>query len=310
MKKLVLKEYLTDKKCGELYEGKFLTGNEFDTLVTEDTDAYTTSGELLMRFRKNIIPIDILKSGYEAFRGSIYLTEGRGLASGWSGKRIRKDGSTANTTVGAFVESGAVGYMDANAMVRYCRKTAFTSKYFEKFTDGVPFVEEVDRWYKELCPDYYARQINIAQGTNRNYRIGNTSFTTITVNRNFQTAVHKDAGDFQRGFGNLAIYREGTWSGAYFCLPQYRVAVDMQNQDLLFVDVHRWHGNTPFENFNPAPTPFSNSDRNPAKGKYKWDGKDLRIAFVMYYREYMINCKQPSQELKDTQYEQGGFLKL
>jgi hypothetical protein len=310
MQKLILKEHLTDQECELKYSGKFLTEDAYDVLVTEDTDAHTTNGELIMRFRKNVIPLNILKTGYEAFKDSVYLTEGRGLASGWSGKRTRKDGSKANTTVGAFVESGAVGYMDPNAMIRYCRKTAFTNKYFEKFVQGIPFVEEVDRLYKELCPTYWQKQMNIANGTNINYRIGRTSFTTVTVNRNFQTAVHKDAGDFQRGFGNLTVYREGDWKGSYFCLPQYRIAVDMQNCDALFVDVHRWHGNTPFINFNPAPTPFSNSERNPAKNKYKWDGQDLRMAYVMYFREYMINCKSPTEELHDTQMEQGGFLKL
>jgi len=311
MQKLILKEYITDAECEQKWKGKFLTEDNFDILLTEDTDAYTTQGEMLLRFRKNVIPRDVLQAGADAFKGSVELTEGRGMASGGSFKRIRKDGSTANTTVGNFVESGAVGYLDHNAMIHYCRKTAFTSRYFERFMEGVPFVQAVDKLYAELCPEHYARQRNIVQGTNKNYVIADTTFTTVTVNRNFQTAVHKDAGDFQRGFGNLSVYREGTWTGSYFCLPQYRVAVDMQNCDMLFVDVHRWHGNTGFKNWNPAPTPYSKSERNPQKGMYvSEDGKDLRIAFVMYYREYMVTCKSPKEELKDTQMEQGGFLKL
>lgn len=308
--KLILKRHLTDKQCEQKWKGNFLTESEFDLLITEDTDAYTEEGEMILRFRKGVVPLQLSRLGYESFKGSIVLTEGRGLASGGSFKRTRADGSTANTTVGNFVESGAVGYMDANAMVRYCRKTAFTSKYFETFKQALPFIKHVDNLYKELCPEHYGRQLNIARGTNRNYVIGDTSFTTVTVNRNFQTAVHKDAGDFPRGFGNLCIYREGTFKGAYFCLPEFRVAVDMQNEDMLFVDVHRWHGNTPFVDFNPAPTGNNDAKRHPMKDKYTWTGQDLRIAFVMYYREYMVNCKQPSQELMDTKMEQGGFLKL
>lgn len=284
--------------------------DSFDRLVTSDADGYSSKGELLFRFRKNVIPFDILKAGYDHFKFGIMLTEARGAAAGESFKRTRSDGSTTNTTVNQHVETGAVGYMDQNAMVRYCRKTALTSRYFEDFKQGIPFVKEVDRLYKELCPEHYARQIAIARGTNRNYVIEDTSFTTVTVNRNFQTAVHKDTGDFPRGFGNLAVYREGDWDGSYFTLPQYRVGIDMQNCDILFVDVHKWHGNTPFVNFNPAPTDFSSRVNHPMKDKYTWDGNDLRFSFVMYYREYMINCKQPSQELKDTQIEQGGFLKL
>lgn len=301
---------MSDKECEKKWMGQFLTENSFDTLITEDTDAYSMQGELLIRFRKNVIPYDTLYKGYRAFEGGIRLTQARGVAAGPSFKRKRADGTMTNTTVNNYVETGAVGYMDHNAMVRYCRKTAYTSKYFSVFQEGVPFVRCVDGFYKELCPEHYQRQLAIARGTNRNYVIEDTSFTTVTVNRNFQTAVHKDSGDFPRGFGNLSVYREGTFKGSYFCLPQYRVAVDMQNSDLLFVDVHKWHGNTPFENFHPAPSPLSDSVNNPNREIYKEDGKDLRIAFVMYYREYMISCKQPIDELQDVKMESGGFLKL
>ena len=179
--------------------------------------------------------------------------------------------------------------MDAGAMVHYCRKTAFARKYFDEFTAGIPFVEYIDKKYKELCPEHYAKQKAIADGTNRNYVIGNTSFTTVTVNKNFITAVHKDSGDFPEGFGNLITYRQGNYDGGYFCLPEYKVAIDMQNNDLLFVDVHKWHGNTEITN---------KSD--------DW----LRISFVLYYREYMYKCNQPSKELQNIKQNKTGYLKL
>lgn len=292
-------------------QGKFLGVDSYDKLLTEDTDAYSMQGELLLRFRKNAIPLPILIEGYMGLKHGVRLTEARGTAAGESFKRKRLDGSTTNTTVNNRVETGAAGYMDANAMVRYCRMTALTAEYFNDFKRSYPFVKHVSNLYKELCPEYYARQLNIVKGSNKNYIIPETVFSTVTVNRNFQTAVHKDSGDYPHGFGNLIVYREGeNWSGSYFCLPQYRVAVDMRNTDLLFVDVHKWHGNTPFINFNPSPTPFSNSKLNPQKEMYKPGGVDMRFAFVMYYRENVINCKQPAQELKDVQMESGGFLKL
>jgi hypothetical protein len=308
---LIVKRILSDKECEKRYKSKFLAVGDFDILLPpQDCDVRSTDGELLLKFRKNVIDPQLAKTGYYSMEGAIALTEARGQAAGESFKRTRADGSLTNTTVNNKVETGAAGYMDRNAMVRYCRKTAFTSKYFEQFQTGYPFIKRVDDLYRELCPEYYAKQKNIAMGTNRNYVIGDTTFTTVTVNRNFQTAVHKDTGDFPRGFGNLTVYREGNWTGSYFVLPEYRVAVDMQNGDMLFVDVHKWHGNTPFENFNPAPTPYSNSKMHPDRDKYIWNGGDMRISFVMYYREYMISCKQPTEELKDTQREQGGFLKL
>ncbi len=283
-----LKKQLTDEQADKL-KGKYLNEDNFDLLITEDADGYDLNGNLLFRFRKNAIPLETLKLGVDSFKDSIELTESRGIASGSSHKRIRKDGSVSNITVGNKVESGSVGYMDSSAMVKYCRKTAFAKNYFDKFTAGVPFVKFIDSKYKELCPEHYARQKAIAEGTNKNYVIDNTSFTTITVNKNFRTAVHQDAGDYPEGFGNLIAYREGTWTGGYFCLPQYKVAIDLQNTDILFVDVHKWHGNTEFIEPN----------------------NDLfRISFVLYYREYMYKCKQPNEELFKMKMDKTGYLNL
>lgn len=288
MKQYILKNTLTEGQALSL-KGKFLDKSNYDLVVNEDCDGYNTNGALLFRYRKNAIPYEVLKNGYESFKDSIELTEGRGLASGSSHKRIRKDGTISNITVGNKVYSGNVGYMDAGAMIHYCRKTAFAKQYFDKFKQGIPFVEFIDKLYAELCPKHYNRQLAIAKGTNQNYRIAETSFTTVTVNRNFQTAVHKDAGDFPQGFGNLIIYREGYYEGAYFCMPEYRVAIDMQNCDMLFADVHRWHGNTPFINCSED---------------------FMRIAFVLYYREYMYKCKQPAEELHEIKMNSTGFLTL
>ena len=267
----------------------YLNENDFTVLIDHDADGYDLNGNLLFRYRKNAIPTDILKLGVESFKDSIELTESRGAASGSSHKRIRKDGSVSNITVGNKVESGNVGFMDSSAMVKYCRKTAFARKYFDKFTAGIPFVQYIDKKYEELCPEHYAKQKAIAVGTNQNYVIGGTAFTTVTVNKNFRTAVHQDAGDYRDGFGNLIVYREGHYDGGFFCLPEFGVAIDMQNNDLLFADVHRWHGNTEITNKSED-----------------W----LRISFVLYYREYMYKCSQPSEELERVKQEKTGYLTL
>jgi hypothetical protein len=283
-----LKKQLTDEQAEKL-KGKYLNSNNYDLLITEDADGYDVNGNLLFRFRKNAIPLETLMLGVNSFKDSIEVTESRGYASGSSHKRIRKDGSVSNITVGNKVESGSVGFMDSGAMVKYCRKTAFAKNYFDKYKSGIPFVKFVDDKYKELCPDHYAKQKAIAQGTNQNYVIGDTAFTTVTVNKNFRTAVHQDAGDYPDGFGNLIAYREGDWTGGYFCLPQYKVAIDLQNTDILFVDVHKWHGNTDFINTEED-----------------W----LRISFVIYYREYMYKCKQPAEELLKMKMDKTGYLNL
>lgn len=288
METIRLKKHLNGAQSERL-KGKFINEKHIDTLITQDCDAYDLYGNLLFRFRKNAIPYELLKSGYDAFKGSIQLTEGRGITSGSSHKRIRKDGSVSKITVGNKVMSGNVGFMDKNAMIPYCRKTAFARDYFENYKKGIPFIQFIDQQYAALCPLHYAKQKALAIGTNKNYMIDDTVFTTVTVNENFRTAVHQDSGDYKDGFGNLVVYREGDYSGGYFVLPEYKAGIDMQNGDILFVDVHKWHGNTEI---------YNNSH------DYK------RVSFVMYYREYMYLCKQPSEELNDLKQIKNGFFTI
>lgn len=293
MEKLTLKKKLTDSQA-EALKATFLTSDCFDLLVDKSCDIYDSAGLLLAKFRTDALDCEVLKSGYEAFKGSIDWTQGRGTASGGSKYRTRDDGTESNTMVGELVQAGAVGYLDpppAGSRNQFCRKTAFTREHFQEFKEGVPFVQAVDGLYAQLCPEHYRVQRKFADGTNRNYVIPDTAFTTVTVNRNFITAVHKDAGDLPQGFGNLVLYREGNWGGGYFCLPQYKVAFNLKNGDVLFVDVHKWHGNTPWANFSE-------------------EAGDLRIAFVLYYREGMIRCGTPTEELQKVKMDQGGFMRL
>ena len=275
MKKVIFKRVMTHKESSELKKS-FVSEKHYDTLITESCDGYSEEGELLFKFRKKALPLEVLKKGYDSFKGSIELTEGRGAASGSSHKRIRKDGSVSNITVGNKVRSGNVGYMDPSAMVRYCRKTAFAQKYFETFKEGIPFINFISEKYKELCPDEYSRQKAAADNTDENYIIGDSVFSTVTVNENFRTAIHKDAGDFKEGFGNLIVYREGSYDGGFFCLPEFGLALDLHNGDVLFVDVHKWHGNSEVTNKSE-------------------DWK--RVSFVIYLREKIQSCSSPSEEL-------------
>jgi hypothetical protein len=294
----IFKRKLTEQQA-ELLQKQFIDESYIDMLITYDCDGYDVTGNMLFKFRKNVIPIDILKLGVDSFKDSIRLNDGRGAASGFSGYKTFKGkgvntrgfkiGDLTNVKMGNYVHSGNVGYKDRDLMTKYCRLTSFTKNYFEKFQQGIPFILHIDGLYATLCPDHYIRQRAIADATNRNYVIANTSFTTVTVNKNFRTAVHKDSGDFMQGFGNLCCYRQGHYEGCYFCLPEYGVGFDLHNGDMLFVDVHKWHGNTDFKNADPD---------------------FLRISFVMYYRENMIDCKQPSAELERVKHITGNFFKI
>jgi hypothetical protein len=90
MKTITLKRVYSDKEAEKKFHKKFLTEADYSLLITEDTDAYNSQGQLLFKFRKNVIPFDILKLGYESFKESIIKTEVRGAAAGEVKKRVFK----------------------------------------------------------------------------------------------------------------------------------------------------------------------------------------------------------------------------
>lgn len=281
---------MTEKQVSKL-KAKMLEDNSYDTIINEDTDAYSVDKQPLFKFRKKILSEEKLLRACENLEQSIVLTEGRGTASGSNHLRIRNDGTAGKLMVGNKVYASIVGFMDRNAKSQYCRMTVYTKKYFDKFKESWDFVKEVDYWYKELMPDHYKLQREMCDATNRNFVIPDTAFTSVTCNKNFQTAVHQDAGDFTKGFGNLMVVNDGNYHGGYFILPQYKIAIDMKTTDLLLVDVHQWHGNSPMIS--------------------KIEGKEYkRISFVMYYRENMFQCLSPEKELKRIKMKNNGGLDI
>ena len=95
----------------------------------------------------------------------------------------------------------------------------------------------IDKQFKRLIPKNHKIQYDRAHETD--YVIGNTAFSTVTINHNWRTALHQDAGDLKEGFGNLVILQEGDYDGGYLGFPQFKVAVDPYG-DFLAMDVH--HG--------------------------------------------------------------------
>ena len=55
--------------------------------------------------------------------------------------------------------------------------------------------------FHELVPDRYNNQLQRA-GESPEFVIDGTAFSTVTVNYSWRTALHRDKGDFEDGFGN------------------------------------------------------------------------------------------------------------
>lgn len=303
MREIYLKKQISDEEFLP-FKGAMISENSYDLKIDYDCNVFDEeTGKPLLMFRKNYIPANFAKSAFEACEKVPFSTTNRGTATGahigWQNEIVEKNGkkyksktSRVNMQTEKAQElkrlksgSGIVGYFDKTVRTPYCRQTSFNAHNFEDFKKLYPIIKFVDNAYKELAPEHYVKQRAIADETNQDFVIKDTSFTTVTVNRNWQTAVHKDQGDFKEGFGNLVVLKAGDYEGGLFCLPQWKVAVDMQNCDLLLCDVHQWHCNTPL---------IGEGD------------KFRRFSLVMYYRQKMIQCGSSEENLNYAKNRKAG----
>jgi len=187
----------------------------------------------------------------------------------------------SDTTYANVVFSGIAGWFDRYPRIPYGRATAYTQNSYDKFKLAFPFLQTLDRGFAELLPTRHAAQREAADKIDPAFLVPETVFTTITVNKTFRTAAHRDAGDFSNGLSNLLVLsNNGNFTGGYLILPEVRIAVNVRPGDLLLVNNHEYiHGNTPIE---------------------MQDEVAERVSLVCYLREKML-------ELGSKEYEDHRF---
>jgi hypothetical protein len=178
----------------------------------------------------------------------------------------------SETNYAQTVMSGIAGYFDRYPRIPYGRATSYTEKYYDKFALCYPYLHKLNSQFAELIPNRWKAQNEQANKLDPRFCIDGTVFTTLTVNHNWRTACHRDAGDFTRGFSNICGVTgpEGKgWRGGQFILPEYRIAINLQPGDMLLVNNHEGiHGND----------------------ELIGDDND-RMTIVAYFREKMIELK-------------------
>jgi len=299
-------------------EGSYFDEKEVKDIYNEDIDVYTEddSGnkKLLARFRKNVFPHELLEEAWAAFYKTAAPSRNRGAAAGpiqlksgywmkrkpvevqgWSTRYVH-DGKVSKMRVNNNVFSSVLGYFDATPFMGLpCRLTSYTQKYFDQYKAGIPFLKAIDSCFKKLAPEAHAKQLKRAKA-NGFYQIDDTAFSSVTVNRNFRTALHQDDGDFREGFGNLSVLEYGKYSGGYTLFPRFGIGFNIRTGDFLAMDVHEWHCNTGMyetpeqrEYNKKMPLIYKNDKTTGTLGQ---DKLYTRISFVCYLREKLLNCKK------------------
>jgi hypothetical protein len=238
----------------EKHKHQFVTPSLIDIIINDDADVYTDDNRLLLKFRKGKLSKEKIDTFYENMIDFARTTStNRRLASGLRtktrSKKVKTDKDIAAMT-------NIVGYFDSlgpsqkvllkkhgiklNPAVR---ETRFNMLYPDKFKKLIPLIREIDTYYEKIVPDHYKKQHRKAKQTY--FKIADTAFTTVTTNVNYKTTIHTDRGDDAEGFGNLVVIEHGKYTGGETCFPQYGVGVNVRSGDVLFMDVHEWHGNLP-----------------------------------------------------------------
>ncbi len=309
-------------------EGKFFEVTPEVTVFNEDVDVYAIQTDedvaagaprrkLLAKFRKNVFKPEQVQVGWDAFRLLAIPSRNRGAAAGpidlkgvyWSRRkpvettgwstRYMQNGKVSKMRVNNVVASGVIGnYEKTPFLGQPCRMTGYTRRGLKHYLHGIPYLEAIDRKFKELVPDSHKKQL--AEVSKKPmYQISDTAFSTLTVNMNFRTAMHKDAGDYRQGFGNLSVIEWGKYHGGETLFPRFNAAFNLRTGDFVAMDVHEWHCNAPIHE-TKEDAAFNQSipdirTRDAATGVVGSQERFQRISFVCYFREKLEECVE-----KDT----------
>lgn len=337
-------------------EGEYFDINPDTIIISENADGYKPNGELLFRLRKGVLDVSKIKAAYPyLLKESQKKMANRGPAAGvidrsklpsyvgdlYKPTKFRTyyisktTGKPIKRQISNMSNSSIIGYfdkVDTNTLKRVrelgyemppCRTTVFTREKVDKWNQCIPLFEDISNRFKEIVPERYIKQKTEADKTE--FHIKNTAFSTITLNYNWRTALHKDVGDLDEGFGNLVVIENGKYTGGYLYYPQYNVAIDVRCGDFLAMDVHDWHCNTPIKDSRiSVTTPIKDTPKNktPKKDKEEQRGgtyspinpevepnKPIRLSIVCYLRKDMKRCSGISVKETENIYANLKYLK-
>lgn len=308
-RRIIVNALMTEADTRAL-EGTFINFDpSLHRIIDFDADVYHMTADglrLLFHYRKGIIPTGMLNKSIEVFKSdAVKASSIRGKAGGavephrvssnvdhvvspgkFRTKIVYKDGTQSKYYVSNKINSLIAGYFDKPTLARKhkvltqdlvpCRTTAFTQKHINEWQSVVPMIQMCDSLYQKFEPETHKEQVTLASLT-PSFQIGNTAFSTLTVNYNWRTACHIDAGDYHNGYSVILVAEEGHYRGGYLCYPRFGICVDVRHGDFLLKDPHQYHCNTELYGTNKDWT---------------------RLSIVMYYRENMQRCQQSLPYIK------------
>lgn len=264
------------------FSGIMAQVEDYGLLLDEDCVVTREDGSLLCVLLKGALDKDKVDQAWLAIKGDSFWTNNRGIATG--AERIIKNKQHVLKKEDE-VQSGIIGFYERTPRLPYCRACAWNLKHPEKMSLLTPLIEQADQLLRTHAAERYAKQAIYANKASRDFLIGNTNFSTLTVNKNFRTAYHKDVGNVAEGISAMAVIKQGRWTGANLCFPAYEIAVKLDHGDLVIFDPHEFHGNTEL---------------------FRLSKDAVRCSIVFYFREKISECLSAKEELERVQNRKQG----
>lgn len=262
--------------------GMVLGPDAYNVLLTGPSQVLLPDGKPLCVYLPGVMRDAVTEERYAILHELRKLTtNNRGQAGG--SKRLRVGEQKRDYALP--VASTLIGSADPMGTFKYCRLTSWTGQHLPEWEALHPAFAEVARHFREHVPQRYAAQMEEIAKTHPDWVIPGTPFTTVTVNNTYPTGVHTDKGDLGKGFSTIFAVRRGVYTGGTFVFPEYRVGVDLQDGDLILMDAHQWHGNTPIV--------CACGERRTA---YCGTCGAERISVVSYMRERLTECGSEAEE--------------
>ena len=290
-------------------KGVFYDTAHYDTIISDNSHGVYEDGTTLFRFVKGAISEekrDIYKKIIKPVAKS--KTKNRGTAAGpcllskFPPKAValcKRDGTeytdgkdrysvhykeASGKIMGRcqsnMIRSGVAGYFDSVAGLP-CRKVGWSRDNLSKHEILEALARDITHIHKTTEPASYEYHRNQAD-LSPSYLFTDSIYSTMTLNMDFRTACHKDTGDLEGGLSTLTIFEElkENYKGLYLGLPEYKIAFDLRDGDMLLFNAHEFHANTEAEVLT-ARLPLDDLTKKPYCG---------RLSVVCYLRNKLKNC--------------------
>lgn len=260
--------------------GDFINDLDEYKIIENDTDIYDESTEqVVAKFRKNQInsPDNIekfIKANRVLFNR---LKENRGSSAGnidrnklrttvgelINTKKYRtgykkRDGTPSATNICNLAKSNTLGYVDTAVRsgnnLQGTHLSKYNIEYPLRYQDSIPLIEDMSDSFKKIDEKAYENNKKIVA---KKYCVGDSVFSSVTINSSWQSACHTDTNNGHNCYGVMLVLKDhknkNDYTGGYFCLPQFKIAFNVQHGDILICDTQKYlHGNSPLEPVNPS----------------------------------------------------------